>query len=561
MNNWRRAKSGKDLVATAILILGSLAFSGCNREDDSLLRAMAVGDTQAVEQILKSNPSLANKRLSFGQQTPLFYAVGCRYPKEMIDLLVAHGADINARSGGFNLTPLQQAVWGGKLEAVKALLAHKPDVNAVNSENRTALHYGISVYMGAVFAGGTNNVGQEIMELLLANGADINHGYPILMDASHYARNTGLIAFLLSKGANVNVQESHGGESALNLAIVSGNKEAAELILRQNPRLALRGGNYGTALATAVEVNRLDMALLIHEHVLRGRSNSVAFAAAHGTADDVRTSLEKQPQSVYERDDQGFTPLHHAAAAGRKDNAELLLAAGAEINAADRIGLHPLEWAAFAGRLPVVEFLVEKGGADLDTALFLAAQQGQNNIVRFLLEHGASPDAHYNGTVTALHVAARQGNTELARLLLTHGAHPNFVEHNRSTPLEYAVGQSSKEMVELLFAHGAIIPRKPSGYRTIFHTWALGVGDTNIAELLLSRGADVNAKGSDGQRPLHFAARQGQPHAVEWLLRHGAEVNARDGKGKTPLGMLHGRGGRVTRKEVAELLQKFGAKQ
>jgi ankyrin repeat protein len=561
MKNGRRAKLGRHLVATAILILGILALSGCNRADDPLLRAMAAGDTQAVEKILKSNPSLANKRLRFGQETPLSYAVSCEHSKEMIDLLVAHGADINAKSGGFDITPLQHAVRVGRVEAVRALLANKPDVNAVNSENRTAMHYGISVYMRAAFAGDTNNVGQEIMELLLANGADINHGYPILIDASHYAKNTGLIAFLLSKGASVNVRESHRGETALELAIGSGNKDATELILGQNPQLTLRGGNCGTALATAVGGNHLDMALLIHQHVLLGRSNSVAFAAGRSTADVLRTSLEKQPQNVDERDELGFTPLHHAAAAGRKDNAELLLAAGAEINAADGIGLHPLEWAAFAGRFEVVEFLVEKGGYDLHTALFLAAQQGQNNIVEFLLEHGASPDAHYNGTVTALHVAAQQGNPDLARLLLKHGAHPNFVEHNRWTPLDYAVGQSSKEMVELLFAHGAIIPPKPPGYWSIFHEWALGAGDTNIAELLLSRKADVNAKGSDGQRPLHFAARQGQLHAVEWLLRHGAEVNARDGNGKTPLGMLYGRRGRVTRKDVAELLQRFGAKQ
>ena len=148
------------------------------------------------------------------RQTPLFSAVNCKNPKEIIDLLIASGADINAKSGGFALTPLQQAVWGGNLESVKALLAHKPEVNAVNSDNWTALHYGISVYMGAVVSGSTNNVGKEIMELLLANGADINHGYPILLAASHYAKNTALIEFLLSKGANVNVLESHGGEAS-----------------------------------------------------------------------------------------------------------------------------------------------------------------------------------------------------------------------------------------------------------------------------------------------------------------------------------------------------------
>jgi ankyrin repeat protein len=528
---------------------------------EPLWRAITFGDTRAVERILKSNPSLANKPFRFGRETPLFRAVICKNPKETIDLLIASGADINARSGGFNLTPLQQAVWSGRMEAVKALLAHKPDVNAVNADNRTALHYGISVYMNAAFSGSTNNVGKEIMELLLANGADINHGYPILLAASHYAKNTGLIEFLLDKGANVNVQENNRGETALDLAIVSGNKEALQLMLRHHPDLKLHGGNYGTALATAIRMGRLDLALLIHDHVLQDHTNTMGFAAAQGTLDELRSLLQENPQGIAEQDELGFTPLHCAAAAGRKDTAEILVSAGAKTDVADGVDLHPLEWAAFTGHLPVVELLVGKDANDPNAALFLAAEQGQNTVARFLLEHGADPNVHYKGTVTALHTAARQGNVELARLLLEHGARVNPVEQNNSTPLDYSVGGTSKEMVELLFLHGATVQRKPNGYWTIFHEWALGAGDTSIAELLLSHGADVNAKGSDGQTPLHFAARQGQLQAVQWLVKRGADVNARDAKGKTPLGLLLGRRGRLDRKDVAALLQQSGAKE
>ena len=542
------------------MLLLLFLFYGINR-DDPLRRAIAFGDKQTVEKILKSNPALADKPLRFARETPLFYAVICRNPKEIIDLLIASGADINARSGGFSLTALQQAVWSGKMEAVKALLAHKPEVNAVNADNRTALHYGISVYMNAVFSNSTNNVGKDIMELLLANGADINHGYPILLAASHYAKNTGLIEFLLLKGANVNVQENYRGETALNLAIVSGNKDALQLMLGHHPNLKLHGGNYGTALATAIHMGRLDLALLIHDHVLQTRTKTIGFAAAQGTVDELRVLLQKNPQGITEQDDLGFTPLHCAAAAGRKDTAEMLISAGANTDVADSVDLHALEWAAFAGHLPVVELLVGKGAIDTNAALFLAAEQAQNTVARFLLEHGADPNAHFQGTATALHTAASRGNVELARLLLEHGARVNPVEQNNSTPLDYAISGNSKEMAELLFLHGATVQKKPHGYLTIFHEWALGAGDTNIAELLLSHGADVNAKGNDGQTPLHFAARQGQLQAVEWLVKRGADVNARDAKGKTPLGLLRGRRGRLDRKDVAAPLQQSGAKE
>jgi ankyrin repeat protein len=153
------------------------------------------------------------------------------------------------------------------------------------------------------------------------------------------------------------------------------------------------------------------------------------------------------------------------------------------------------------------------------------------------------------------------GDLDAARLLLEHGAHINSLEQNNSTPLEYAVYGTSKEMVEFLFAHGATVPTKPPGFWSVFHEWALGAADTNITNMLLAHKAEVNANGQEGQRPLHFAARQGQLPAVEWLLQHGANVNARDNAGKTPLDLLRQRRGRITRQDVADLLKKYGAEE
>lgn len=314
----------------------------------------------------------------------------------------------------------------------------------------------------------------------------------------------------------------------------------------------------------------LDIALMLQNYVLESRTNTVSFAAAHGDLDALRNLLQKNPQSIEEKDGLGFTPLAWAAKAGQKDSAELLLSFGANPNATNSGGRYPIDWAATSGHLTLVELLADKTSNDQAVTLFFAIQQQQVPVAKFLLEHGANPNIHYPACNlgTPLDLAAGQGNVEAARLLLEHGAdvngEANGCGRSNYTPLDAAVSGSKAEMVELLFTNGATIPNIAQGYWSVFHEWALGAGDPNIADLLLSHKADINARTSDGQTPLHFAAQQGQLQAVEWLLKHGADVNARDNKGVTPLSLtkIRNRGREVEkRKDIADLLRKYGAKE
>ncbi len=525
-----------------------------------LERAMSLGDTQTVEKILKSNPTLANKPFRFGNETPLFYATICRNPKTNIDLLVASGADINAKSGGFNLTPLQQAAWSGDLEAVKALLSHKPDVNVVEGQSpgRSALNYAVNFYENHPAI--TN---MEIVDLLLANGANVNPDYSVLFDTEN---RPDLMEYLLEKGANPNVQDGNG-DTPLHRAILSDRTNGVAAILRHHPNLSIRyknGADNFSPLELALDGGHMDIALMIQNYALQSRSNTVSFAAAQGNLDKLRSLLQANPQSIEEKDELGFTPLAWAAKAGQKEAAGLLLSLGANPNATNSGGRYPIDWAATAGHLSLVEMLADKTSNNQSFTLFFAIQQQQVPVAKFLLERGVNPNIHYpaSNTTMPLHLAAEQGNVEEAQLLLEHGADINGLAQNGWTPLQYAAGQSSKELVDLLFTNGAIIP-KAHGW-TIFQIWALGAGDTNVAAVLLSHGADVNARDGEGKTPLHFAAQQGRIQAVEWLLKNGAAVNAKDDKGVTPLSLTkyRNRGREVERrKDIADLLRKYGAKE
>ena len=79
-----------------------------------------------------------------------------------------------------------------------------------------------------------------------------------------------------------------------------------------------------------------------------------------------------------------------------------------------------------------------------------------------------------------------------------------------------------------------------------------------MAELLLAKGVDINARENNGGTPLHRAClRLGRKNVVELLIAKGADVNAGDNRGRTPLSVAK----ETKDEEIVELLRKHGAKE
>ena len=123
-----------------------------------------------------------------------------------------------------------------------------------------------------------------------------------------------------------------------------------------------------------------------------------------------------------------------------------------------------------------------------------------------LAASGADLAVRLNGR-TLLHLAARQGNLEAAAWLIGRGADVNA--KNDCSPACAELGQ------------------------TPLHD-GLAFKDDGMTELLLSRGAAVNATAANGQSALHQAAATGKLGGAFVLCRHGAEPDRVDGAGKTP---------------------------
>jgi hypothetical protein len=114
----------------------------------------------------------------------------------------------------------------------------------------------------------------------------------------------------------------------------------------------------------------------------------------------------------------GDTALHVAAAAFRRDVAEILVGHGADCRARNRMGAQPLHYAADANRWD---------------------PRAQAETIEFLIAVGADPNALDDRGVSPLHRAVRTRSLEAVRALIDGGADPNAANNSGSTPLHLAV--------------------------------------------------------------------------------------------------------------------------
>ena len=131
-------------------------------------------------------------------------------------------------------------------------------------------------------------------------------------------------------------------------------------------------------------------------------------------------------------------------------------------------------------------------------------------------------------------------------------------EEKSTKSLHKAAAEGNIEQVKLLISKGADVNAKDKLLRTALH-YACEKGHTEVAKLLISQGAYVNAMDRNWAKPLHYAAMHGDKQTVELLISEGADVDAQDANGRRPWFEAM-RSSAAGRKEVVELLAAKGAK-
>jgi hypothetical protein len=154
------------------------------------------------------------------------------------------------------------------------------------------------------------------------------------------------------------------------------------------------------------------------------------------------------------------TSLAHAAMKGREDTVRTLLTDGNDINAGNRNGETPLHLAAEQGNSDIVKILLEQG-AMVDavetaagyTPLHYAARQGHSDLCDLLIRFGADPDALTENLDSPLHLAIEKGRAGVVRVLLKYHARLDTKNRKGQTPLQLAEHLANQEIANLINQH------------------------------------------------------------------------------------------------------------
>ena len=452
------------------------------------------------------------------------------------------------------------AVRSGDVQAVRAALTARANVNARQGDGATALHW--AAHLDDL----------QSAQLLIRSGArpglaDDTGATPLYLACTN--RSAAMVDTLLAAGADANAMLLNG-ETALMTCSRTGEVKAVDALLARgadvNRKEPFRDQ---TALMWAAAQKHPAVVAALVKAGADVRARSRAFAQTVTSEVTQRAGREALNYTVTRG---GSTPLLFAARSGDVESARVLLAAGADVNDALPDGM---------------------------TALVEAAHSGHQAVGMLLLEKGADPDARGIG-YTALHAAVLRGGLDLAKALLARGADPNLrmtkgtpVRRNSedfelpatligSTPYFLAAKFVEADLMRALAEGGADTQLSmTSGETPLMAAAGMGAsaqtdrrglsildGGKVEAESLvaaavsaaLAHGADVNAANQNGDAALHAAALLGYDSVIRQLVQAGARPDLKNARGLTPLALIEGRANRAPRESTVELLRSLALK-
>lgn len=414
---------------------------------------------------------------------------------------------------------------------------------------------------------------KEIVEILLENGADPNYldRYkltPLMHAAGAYnysaVYKTGIIGLencqmLVEHGVDINLI-GRDGNTALDYAVLHGDEKIVDYLLENGAEIrpqtldAARNG-YGRAEYTRYGLQNTILKGLLATGKESGLDPVLEAAILGNVTKEADLIKDGKLKDKYKTE-----VLFNTAAFGDLDTLKLLENEGLSLTTLDDKGANLLQISAKYGQLKIVEYLIENG-ADIekvtentgnkDTALWMAVENNQYDVAKYLLEQGAEIfiEEGYRFEDAELTCAAANGNIEMIQLIESFSA--PITDERIFFALHEAISQDQNNVLQYYIDQEMDVNLSdPMMSDTTMLYWCCLFGNFEAVKILVENGADVNKN-----HPITVAAEYGTPEIVAYLIEHGAEVNATGSGGNTALGNARHRGSL----EIVKILVENGA--
>ena len=407
------------------------------------------------------------------------------------------GFDIDKRNLE-NETPLVSAIVAGKVETVNLLLKHRADVNTVGAHGKTPLHY-----------------------------------------AAMYNDDTLIMEALLRKEPFIDAP-ADSNQTPLFTAARRGHLEICRLLLKEGAEAHADKEGKLTAL-----------------HYLAMRDTPAC-------RESILSVYGPYIEIFYDPSRDGLTSPPNPA---KPSLVPLFLAAGADINAKGE-GHTALDIAILTGEHDLVSSLLSHHAVAKYMDLTRAMQYLGSRNLSLILDRGADIEARDSDyKKTPLMCASESGSVEAVKILLEHGARVESRDYVGHTALSYAASNARLDVVSLLLQHDSDPNLEDYNWTSPLIAAASGKSlcgkhyETSIAdrekvvELLLGKGANVDAKDASGGKAVMYAVQNGHLGVLKLLVEKGGADWKEKWKGVGLLEMAK-KGKKVGKDQVEYLMIK-----